>query len=61
MLDTPENLSKLANNLVFSLKNECGVKVKDVTDTLELIKSIFGPLVIFSSVAELSEKDSEAW
>jgi hypothetical protein len=61
MLNTPESLSKLVNNLVFSLKNECGVKVKDVTDTLELIKSVFGPLVIFSELANISDSDPDAY
>lgn len=61
MLNSSESTSKLVHNLVFSLKNECGVKVKDVTDTLELIKSVFGPLVIFSELANISEPDPESY
>lgn len=61
MLNSSESTSKLVHNLVFSLKTECGVKVKDVTDTLELIKSVFGPLIIFSELANISEPDPDSY
>jgi len=61
LLKSPEASSRLVHNLLFTLKNECGVKVKDVVDALELIKMIFGPLVIFSELANVgdSKEDSE--
>ena len=46
--------SRLVHNMIFTLKNECDVKVKDVVDTLELIKTVFGPLIIFSELANVS-------
>lgn len=41
-------LHRIANNLIFTLKNECDVKIKDVTDTLEIIKNMFGPLLVMN-------------
>jgi len=48
LINSPEASSRLVHNLIFTLKNECDVKVKDVVDTLELLKETFGPLIIFS-------------
>jgi len=50
---SPEATSRLVHNLVFTLKNECDVKVADVISTLELIKNLFGPLVIFKESLNL--------
>ena len=54
LLHSPEASSRLVHNLIFTLKNECDVKVKDVVDTLELLKTVFGPLIIFSELANVS-------
>ena len=56
LLKSPEFSSKLVHNLLFTLKNECDVKVKDVQDALDLIKTVFGPLIIFSELANLTER-----
>lgn len=51
------NVHKLVNNLVYTLKNECGVKIKDVTDALDYLKEAFGPLVIFSESTKMQAID----
>jgi hypothetical protein len=55
LIHIPEAGPRLANNLVFTLKNECGVKIKEVQDALELLKETFGPLIIFSQKQNVSD------
>lgn len=47
-------LYKIANNLIFTLKNECEVKIKDVVDTLEIVKNMFGPLVVINDHQDIN-------
>ena len=61
LLHSPEASSRLVHNLVFTLKNECEVKVKDVVDTLELLKTVFGPLVIFTDAIKLTENTDSGY
>lgn len=53
-------LHKIANNLIFTLKNECDVKIKDVTDTLEIIKNMFGPLLVMNDYQDINHSISKA-
>ncbi len=55
LINSPEASSRLVHNLIFTLKNECDVKVKDVVDTLELLKETFGPLIIFSQLQNVAD------
>ena len=59
LIKSPENTSRLVHNLVFTLKNECDVKVADIQATIELIKSLFGPLVIFKESLHLGSDIAE--
>jgi hypothetical protein len=61
LVKSPEASARLVHNLIFTLKNECDVKIKDVVDTLELLKETFGPLIIFSELQNIagSEEDKE--
>lgn len=59
LIKSPENTSRLVHNLVFTLKNECDVKVADIISTIDLIKELFGPLVIFKESLNLGSDITE--
>ena len=53
------DLHKIANNLIYTLQTECGVKSKEVLSTMIKMREAFGPLNIFSSKLSLTQADFE--
>jgi hypothetical protein len=59
ILNTGEDLHKIANNLIYTLQTECQVKSKEVLATMTKMRAAFGPLNIFSSKLALTQADFE--
>jgi hypothetical protein len=59
ILNAGEDLHKIANNLIYTLQTECGVKSKEVLATMGKMRTAFGPLNIFSSKMSLTQADFE--
>ena len=59
LLETGEDLHKIANNLIYTLQIECEVKSKEVLLSLQKMRTAFGPLNIFSSKTILTQADFE--
>lgn len=59
ILEGGDDLHKIANNLIYTLQIDCGVKAKEVLATMTKMRTAFGPLNIFSSKMALTQADFE--
>ena len=59
MLNEEQNLGGISNNLVYTLQTECQVRAKEVLEALQLLRTAFGPLTIFSERVSFGNVSSD--